>query len=85
MAGRAASAAMPRMGYVCYLCPGRPAVVVGGEPGDEEAVEQARQKWQAHLLDTHQKEVGRTSRVVVAGKVQPVTRSGPTVSLPAAA
>ncbi|SCL27455.1 hypothetical protein GA0070624_3505 [Micromonospora rhizosphaerae] len=82
--GRKASAAMPQMGYTCYLCPGQPSVITGGDPGDEQAVENARKESRTHL-DEHAELIAGNRAIRPLVQVSPRLRSGPTATAQAAA
>lgn len=85
MPGRAASAAMPKMGYTCLLCTGKPSVITGGEPGDEQALLNAAKEWAEHLRTVHGPFIAANRGVVVAGGVSARTQQGPTTPVQAAA
>ncbi|MEU1761195.1 hypothetical protein [Micromonospora sp. NPDC005652] len=84
MTGRRTSAAMPKMGFTCYVCPGAPSVITGGLPGDAEAFENARREADGHLNE-HAEEIATTEAPLVPVRVYPRTTAGPTRLAQAAA
>ncbi|WP_431881677.1 hypothetical protein [Micromonospora chalcea] len=84
MAGRRPSAAMPEMGFTCYICPGAPSFITGGPPGDAEAFENARREADGHLNE-HAEEIATTDAPLVPVRVYPRTTAGPTQPIQAAA
>lgn len=79
--GRRPTAAAPRWGFTCFLCPDRPSVLVEvTEPGDPGSQDEAWALFSAHLAGEEHQELltARRPPFTQLGEVSLRAHAGPT-------